>query len=302
MTEIDRFQEEIEKQVGTIEEIIPIEKGFSSEKKFKLVIDQADYLARISPIQSLPGKTQEFNLMRTLFDSGVRCNQPSHLLIDENSSTVCTIFGYLAGVDAEEAIAEMPVEAQYEIGVDAGRDLKRINSLRGETSNWKERKQNKHERYVRRSFDQAIRFKNDKRILRFIETHYDRSEAQFDTLQHDDFHLANIVINSGRYAGVLDFNRYDWGDPLHEFVKLEWFNWPVSQPFVLGQIDGYFGGRRITDDECLQIAVYIAMSIFSTAVWTLENYHRTWPETEASIHTILAHFDNFERIRPLWAE
>ncbi|MCE7792052.1 aminoglycoside phosphotransferase family protein [Salipaludibacillus sp. CUR1] len=29
--------------------------------------------------------------------------------------------------------------------------------------------------------------------------------------QHDDFHLGNIIVNNKKFAGVIDFNRYDWG-------------------------------------------------------------------------------------------
>ncbi|MCZ3365579.1 MULTISPECIES: aminoglycoside phosphotransferase family protein [Methanobacterium] len=32
--------------------------------------------------------------------------------------------------------------------------------------------------------------------------------------QHDDFHAGNIIINNNKeLTGIIDFNRYDWGDP-----------------------------------------------------------------------------------------
>ena len=301
MLEIKQFRELIEKRIGSIEDITPIKKGFSIEKKFKMTIGHSEFLMRLSPIKSFDSKMCEFELMKKLHENGVRCNKPIALFKDEEQDEVCAVYSYLPGIDAEENIAQMPMETQYKMGIDAGRDLKQINCLNRETHDWKERKWQKHQRFVSRYFKQSYRFKNDKKVLRFIETQFDTSEADRDHLQHDDFHLGNIIINEDGYSGVIDFNRYDWGDPLHEFVKMEWFTWPVSKAFARGQIDGYFAKRRIEDVECIQLSVYIAMSILSTIVWTLEFHPHTWKHIETRIQPILDHFDYFERVRPEWA-
>ncbi|MEZ4733045.1 MAG: aminoglycoside phosphotransferase family protein [Caldilineaceae bacterium] len=301
MTAIDPFRLEIEAASGPLQTITPITKGFSFEKKFKLTSERGDFLVRLSSIAAYAAKAQEFALMQQLYANGVHCNQPILILAAEASATVCTLYRYLAGVDAEENISNLSAATQYQIGVAAGQDLRRINNLSRATNTWKARKWQKHERYVKRYFQQAYRFKNDERILRFIETHYDPTEAAQDYLQHDDFHLGNLVLNGQHYGGILDFERYDWGDPLHEFVKLEWFTWPVSEAFARGQVAGYFGQRRLSNAECRQIAVYIAMSVLSTIVWTLEFHPHTWPEMEGQVLSILARYDDFTRIRPPWA-
>jgi len=300
MTE-DYFRKEIEKHIGPIQSITPIEKGFSIEKKFKITTDKGDYLLRVSSIKSLGIKTQEFELMRKLHKIGVRCNTPIIMFSNDSQESVYAVYSFLPGIDAEDNIATMPEELQYKSGIEAGMDLKRINSLCFETTDWKNRKWKKHEYYVSQYFEQNYRFENDKKVLKFIEMYYDTSEAAKDQLQHDDFHLGNIILNNQGYVGVLDFNRYDWGDPLHEFVKLEWFTWPVSEVFARGQIEGYFGKRQIDDKDCLQISVYIAMSILSTIVWTLKFHPHTWIEIEAKMRMILDHFDYFESVRPKWA-
>lgn len=299
--DLSPFRERIEEQIGPIGAIEPIEKGFSFEQKFKIQADSVDYLARLSPLTSYAEKANEFALMQQLYANGVQCNRPISLFTDEASGAVCAVYSYVPGVDAEEQIANLPELTQYQIGVDAGRDLKRINNLRGETNTWKARKWQKHKRYVERYFQQAYRFQHDEQVLRFIETHYDPTEADRDHLQHDDFHLGNIILHGESYGGVIDFNRYDWGDPLHEFVKLEWFTWPVSAAFARGQIEGYFDNRPLDDAICTQISVYIAMSIFSTIVWTLETHPHTWPEVEPLMQSILTRYDYFARVRPQWA-
>ena len=301
MTAIDPFRSEIEAAIGPIQAMTPIAKGFSFEKKYKLTSDHGDFLLRLSPIAAYAAKAQEFALVQQLYANGVHCNQPLLILQAEANATVCTLYRYLAGVDAEENIGALSVAAQYQIGVAAGQDLRRINTLSRATNTWKARKWQKHERYVQRYCQQTYRLKNDEQHLRFIETNYDPTEAAQDYLQHDDFHLGNIVLNDQSYGGILDFERYDWGDPLHEFVKMEWFTWPVSAAFARGQVAGYFSERSLTDAECRQIAVYIAMSLLSTLVWTLEFHPHAWPETEKQILSILTRYDDFNRIRPQWA-
>ena len=301
MTAIDPFRLSIEAAIGPIHAVAPIAKGFSFEKKFKLTSERGDFLARLAPIDAYEAKTKEFALVQQLYANGVQCNQPILLAQEAAAATVCTLYRYLTGIDAEENIGALPVAAQYQMGVEAGQDLRRINALSRPTNTWKARKWHKHERYVKRYCQQPYRLKNDEQILRFIETAYDPTEAAHDHLQHDDFHLGNIVLNGQHYGGILDFERYDWGDPLHEFVKLDWFTWPVSEAFALGQVEGYFGTRQLTDAQCLPIAVYIAMSVLSTTVWTLEFYPHTWPAMEKQILSLLARYDSFDRIHPPWA-
>lgn len=300
MTAIDPFRPQIEAEVGPISAITPIAKGFSFEKKFRLTSERGDFLVRLSPMTAYAAKAQEFALMQQLYTNRVHCNQPILILPEEASATVCTLYRYLVGVDAEENIGALSVATQYQIGVAAGQDLHRINGLSRATNDWKARKWQKHERYVKRYFQQTYRFNHDEQILRFIETNYDPTEAAQDHLQHDDFHLGNIVLNGEQYGGILDFERYDWGDPLHEFVKLEWFTWPVSEAFARGQVAGYFGKRPLDEAQCLQITVYLAMSLLSTLVWTLEFHPHAWPETERQILAILVRYDGFTSIRPPW--
>ncbi len=301
MMDVGLFRNEIQARLGRIVSAVPIEKGFSDDRKFRLTIGGRDCLLRLSKRNGSAGAQQAFAIMEQLHQSGVRCNEPVMLLVDEPRGVVCRLYGYLAGVDAEDNIGRLPEPDQYRIGVEAGRDLRRINRLQRDTADWKRRKWEKHRRYLERYLQLGCRFQHDERVIRFIETHYDPTEAEKDRLQHDDFHLGNLILDHRSYGGVLDFDRFDWGDPLHEFVKLEWFTWPVSEAFARGQIEGYFGTRSIDEARCLPIAVYIAMSLFATVVWTLRFHAHTWPTIEARMLSILKNFEYFDSVRPLWA-
>ena len=288
----------LESRLGPVHEITQIKKGFSQEEKYLIKTKLHDYLLRISPAKAYARKKEEFEVMEKAFAKDVSCNRPIDMFMEEEK--IYSLFTFLPGHDAEDHINELPESTQFEIGFRAGQDLKKINTLENHTESWKEKKLIKHEQYLKKYRETGYRFDNDEKVLKFIELNYDRIKPGPDKLQHDDFHLGNIVINNGEYSGILDFNRYDWGDPLHEFVKLEWFTWPVSRAFARGEIKGYFGDREIGTDTCLILSVYIAMSIFSTIVWTLKFYPDTMSFVDKRVDSILTDYDCFDRIRPQW--
>lgn len=299
-----KYDNEIEKQLavklGTIHEMSKIQKGFSDEEKFLIKTGSGTYLLRISSAKNFSRKKEEFRIMEKLLAKGVNCNKPIDIFTGKEDNKIYTLFSFLPGSDAEENICKLAESTQFEIGFYAGQDLKIINSLKNTTNSWKKRKLAKHEYYLTHYLKNEYRFENDDKVIKFIESNCDKIESNPDRFQHDDFHLGNTIINNGKYSGILDFNRYDWGDPLHEFVKLEWFTWPISKEFTRGEIKGYFGNEKVSENICQIISVYIAMSIFSTLVWTLKFHPNTMLIIENRMKSILESYEYFDRIRPEW--
>ena len=63
---------------------------------------------------------------------------------------------------------------------------------------------------------------------------YDSTHGRFNgTVDVKD---GNLIVNGGRLSGIIDFNRYDWGDPVHDFVKTAYFSSAESVPFSAGQM------------------------------------------------------------------
>lgn len=301
MLELKEIQTRSETVIGKIYKILPIEKGFSTEKKWKVLAEKGIFLLRSSQSNMLERKKEEFDLMSRLYRQGVKCNQPVYLFESTDKTTIYSLYSYLPGHDAETHINKTTRSQQYKMGVRAGEDLKKINSVTSDTSTWYKRKCKKHDHYLKMYGEVGYRFDEDKKVQRFIEINCIQTDSGPDLLQHDDFHLGNIIVNNNEYGGILDFNRYDWGDPLHEFVKLEWFTWPVSKDFAKGQVKGYYGEHGIGEDDCRKISIYTAMSIFSTVVWTLRFYPETIGNIEYKIKSILQHYRYFEKTIPDWA-
>ncbi|QYR22441.1 phosphotransferase [Paenibacillus sp. sptzw28] len=73
-------------------------------------------------------------------------------------------------------------------------------------------------------------------LLSIIDENLYLMKDRPNLFQHDDSHIANFIVKDGKLSRIIDFNRHDWGDPIHEFVKVGIFSAAVSVPFSVGQV------------------------------------------------------------------
>ena len=124
--------------------------------------------------------------------------------------------------DAKKLLPTYSPKEQYDIGIEAGKDLAKMHTYEAPNNilPWYERAMKKYSKYVEAYKTCGINIKNDDKIIKFIEENEIYLKNRPNRFQHDDFHLENIIVRDARYVGVVDFNGYDWGDPIHDFVKL----------------------------------------------------------------------------------
>ncbi|MED2605015.1 aminoglycoside phosphotransferase family protein, partial [Bacillus thuringiensis] len=189
----------------------------------------------------------------------------------------------------------------YDIGIEAGKDLAKMHTYEAPNDilPWHERAMKKHSKYVEAYKTCGIKIKNDDKIIKFIDENEMYVKDRPNRFQHDDFHLENIIVRDGKYVGVVDFNGYDWGDPLHDFVKIALFARDISIPYSIGQIEGYFN-RRIPEEFWKLYAVYVGMTVFSSVVWTLRAAPHMLDDMLERLHIVLEDHKNFELSKPSW--
>ena len=83
---------------------------------------------------------------------------------------------------------------------------------------------------------------------------------------HGDYHPGNLIYTDNGLIGVIDFNRWEVGDPYEEFYKLESFGIENSIPYCIGQIDAYFDDQ-IPEDFWSTLAVYVAQASLFSIKW-----------------------------------
>lgn len=297
--DLDRLLEEIPSLAGC--RLAPIRKGFSGDKLF--VAESGDgtrRLLRLFELQNLGRKREEYEILQDMQRLGVKC--PRTLEFGVRSAFGFMLVSYIDGQDAEEELPGLPPPNQFRIGLEAGCELRNLHRLQAPAglSSWHARKSAKHAGYVEQYKACGVRVKGDGKILDFIERNLPLMEDRPNGFQHDDYHPANLIVADNRLAGVIDFNRFDWGDPLHDFLKTGLFSREVSVPFSIGQIKGYFGENEPDDNFWRLYALYLAMAVISTVVWTLKAAPVSLERMMAKIDRVLEDHQGFERTRPVW--
>jgi len=296
----------LQKKIKLLQNASKIErltKGYSPDKKFVVHVDDKKCLLRVGNIEGFEKKKSEFNILNELQQYNVQSSKPINIGVIDDLGVCYTIYSYLDGIDAKEAIPTLTEQEQYKIGMEAGEQLTRMHLYKAPPTmdTWYTRAMKKHYRYLEAYKTCGIKIKNDEKIIDFIESNKHSLKNRPNYFQHDDFHLENIIVKNKRYVGVIDFNNFDWGDPLHDFVKVALSQRGLSVPFSIGQVQGYFD-HNVPKDFWQLYSVYVGMVIFSSVVWGLRFSPEQLDEMIERLYVILEDHKNFEILKPAWYE
>lgn len=281
-----------------------IHKGFSSDQKFRVDLANGEKcLLRVSPLSDWQRKQEEFAILKALESMGVKTSRPLEQGTADDEGLCFMVLSYVEGEDARDQLPQLSEQQQYDIGISAGRELALMHTLRAPASlaPWKDRCMQKHLRYVQAYHSCGYSLPEDSRLLTFIDEHLSWLDHAPDCFLHDDFHVGNLIVHNNRYAGAIDVNRFDWGDPVHDFTKLAFFSQECSNAFCHGQVSAYCEQTGISSTSFwLRYSVYTAMMMFSSVVWTIRVVPSQLGEMLERIHRILDEHDCFARLTPRW--
>ncbi|SEM51447.1 aminoglycoside phosphotransferase family protein [Paenibacillus sp. OV219] len=291
-------------QLRTATAVSQIHKGFSYDSKY-LIYENSDnptYVLRTATISESEKKRLEFETIGRVHQFGVRTSEPIAFGTLEELKLCYMVLRYVEGEDALEKLPSMSENEQYDVGVAAGRELRLMHSVEAPMpmEQWSTRRIAKHNRQMDEYFRCGVKLPEEAAVIAFIDQHLPLLEGRPNRFQHDDFHPANLLIHHGAYAAAIDFNRYDWGDPYHDFFKVAYFSREVSIPFSIGQIDGYFDGNHVQENFWNLYALYAAMTIFGTITWTLKVVPKDIDSMMDRIRTLLDDHRNFTSVIPNW--
>jgi aminoglycoside phosphotransferase (APT) family kinase protein len=284
-------------------DIKELHKGFSDERKFVVSLQNGkQLLLRITGMEKYEAKKEEFGVLQNLKQYNVKYSEPLEFGVIEDADVCYMLLHFLEGEDAEQLLPAYTEEEQYRIGIEAGKELRKMHMYYAppHIESWHIRQFEKCQRYVDTYKQCGISIKNDEQIIDFIEENYPYMKHRPNVFQHDDFHPSNLIVKDKQYVGAIDFQRYDWGDPYFEFRKIALFSRGVSISFSLGQIHGYFGEGNISEEFWRLYSLYTAMDVFSAVVWTLKVAPYTLDKMLDRLYLILEDHDCFKRITPSW--
>ncbi|AMB89790.1 kanamycin kinase [Bacillus altitudinis] len=279
----------------------PMTSGFSGDRTFLVTTPSEKLVLKLSDIQKYSSLKKKASIQQKLKNRGVICSEVMEVGVSAEQNCTFRIFPFIEGEIARASIHLLTEEEQYEIGRRAGRDLSIMHTFDAPfyAAPWDKKVLAKHERYVHAYQSSGVTFSHDQFVLDFIQSHADAVKGRPNQFQHDDFHLGNIIIQRHQYAGAIDFDQSDWGDPIHDFYKLSLFSRESSIPFSAGQLDAYLS-TQVTRNFWLLFSIYTAMSCFSSIVWTLSYDPGHVKDMVNRVERILSDHNRFTQLIPVW--
>ena len=243
-------------------------------------------------------KLNEFIYMNELSKLDVNmCNPIEFGICDEG---VYSIQLWIDGVDARDFISTLSKEEQYEYGMLAGIELKKIHQVKPpiDAMPLEERFNKKIDRKLKMYEECPLKYEKGNLFIEYINNNRLLLKDRPNTFQHGDYHIGNMMINISNELVVIDFDRDDYGDPWEEFNRLVW-SVQVSHEFATGIVDGYFN-KKIPDEFWKLLALYMSLNSLSSLPWAI-----SYGEKEVNIminqsNLVLDWYDDMKKYIPKW--
>ncbi len=279
-----------------------ITKGWSSDEKYKIVTnDGRTLLLRISDISSYESKKKEYEIVEKYSKLGFAMSMPVDFGICNGGKSYYMLLTFVEGVDLEEALPRLTEKEQYLLGREAGKILKKIHSIPLDDCDIPKETKKPKKLWQLSRYEETphLRVENDESVIAFVKNNIDLIWREKPVYQHGDFHPGNLIYMNDGKIGVIDFNRWEIGDPYEEFYKLESFGTEVSVPYSIGQIDAYFEGE-IPMDFWGALAVYCAHAALFSIKWAEKFGQEDVDGMVERCHRAFENYDSFNSIIPKW--
>lgn len=276
-----------------------IQKGWSGDRKYCATDAQGNrFLLRLSPKDTYARKLEEFQSMRKAEALDIPMCRP--LEFGTRNGEVYTIQTWIDGEDAQDVIPSLEREKQYDYGLEAGRILRKIHQIPAPagTEEWEGRFNRKADRKIRQYETCPIKIENGQAFVDYINSHRHLLHGRPLTYQHGDYHIGNMMIGRDGKLYIIDFDRYDYGDPWEEFNRIVWCA-QAAPAFAAGIVEGYFEGAVPLDFWEL-LALYISSNTLSAVPWAIPYGQEEVRIALEQARDVLRWYDNMRNPIPTW--
>ena len=283
-----------------IKSSIPIDKGWSGDEKYHATdADGEEYFLRISPYDRRDNRKELYKMTRRLEDLGVPMCRPLGFGDWEKKKSVYSVYSWINGVDLRDMLMDYSEAKRYQLGVKSGEILRRLHTIPAPdgTEDWAARYNRKVDKRIEVYKNQPLRFDGDGFVLGYLAQNRGLLAGRPQCFQHGDYHEGNMMLAGGDLQ-IIDFDRYDFGDPWEEFNRIT-FSAALSPHFATGQLDGYFGGKPPMEFFRL-MAFYIGANALASLPWAADFGQGEVDTMLRQAKDVLEWFDNMRNPVPTW--
>lgn len=285
------------------ESIEKLSKGWSNDEKYVVKTATGEMLLlRLSNIERYDAKKKEYEIITKYATLGFLMSRPIDFGVCNNGKNVYMLLTWIQGVDLEEALPMLPECEQYKLGREAGMILRQIHSLEVDVEDLpKDTKKDKKLLQLSRYEESQVRINDDEIAINYVKQNIDKIWSKSPVYQHGDYHPGNLIYTKDGSIGVIDFNRWEVGDPYEEFYKLESFGIESSIPYCVGQIEAYFDDN-VPEDFWSALAVYVAHASLYSIKWAEKFGQEEIDGMTERCRRAFDNYDNFREYIPRWYE
>ncbi|HIH7897455.1 TPA: aminoglycoside phosphotransferase family protein [Streptococcus suis] len=277
----------------------PLTKGWSTDQKYKVQLEDGRFgLLRIAERPAYEAKRLEFQLVENLFGLGLPVAEPLSFWADDLS--VYTLYEWMEGQDMNDLATSLSEQTLYELGCQSGKFLRTLHalpidqSLRDWNSFYQAKIDNKLAAYQAASHS----YPNGQAMIAFVQANRHLLEGRPIAYHHGDFHTGNFLRGQDGRLKILDFDRYDIGDPWEEFNRLI-FTADLSPAFARGQVDAYFDGA-IPEEFWKLMALYVTVNSLGALSWAEQVDSEQIPLMKLQAQKISEWYEYFNHHLPKW--
>ncbi|NQG98375.1 phosphotransferase [Streptococcus suis] len=277
----------------------PLTKGWSTDRKYKVQLEDGRLgLLRIAERPAYEAKRLEFQLVEKLFGLGLPVAEPLSFWADDLS--VSTLYEWVEGQDMNDLATSLSEQTLYELGCQSGQFLRTLHALPIDQSqrDWNSFYQAKSDSKLAAYQAASHSYPNGQAMIDFVQTNRHLLEGRPIAYHHGDFHTGNFLLGRDGKLKILDFDRYDIGDPWEEFNRLI-FTADLSPAFARGQVDAYFDGA-IPEELWRLLALYLTVNSLGALSWAERIDPDQVPLMQEQAATISEWYADFTRWVPTW--
>ncbi|MCK4043724.1 phosphotransferase [Streptococcus suis] len=277
----------------------PLTKGWSTDQKYKVQLEDGCFgLLRIAERTAYETKQAEFRLVQSLFGQDLPVAEPLSFWADDLS--VYTLYEWVEGQDMNEVASDLSDSVLYDLGCQSGKFLRTLHALPIDQSqrDWNSFYQAKIDSKLATYQAASHSYTTGPAMIDFVQANRHLLEGRPIAYHHGDFHTGNFLRGQNGRLKILDFDRYDIGDPWEEFNRLI-FTADLSPAFARGQVDAYFDGA-IPEEFWRLMALYVTVNSLGALSWAERVDPLQIPLMQEQAATISEWYADFTRWIPTW--
>lgn len=277
----------------------PVDAGWSGDRKYRVTDETGRaFLLRVAPEAALARKQTEFSYVRRTASLGVPMCRPVDVGLCGEGAYI--LYEWIDGEDAETVLPSLPPAEQYAYGESAGRALRLLHAIPApETQeDWEARFNRKIDRKIAMYAECPLHYADGGAFLRCVAENRALLHGRPQCFQHGDYHTGNMRIGQDGRLYIIDFDRFDFGDPWEEFNRIVW-SAQCAPRFAAGLVNGYFDG----DVPLLfwrLLKLYISSNMLGSLPWAVPYGEAEVKTMQRQASEVLTWFTGMRADVPTW--